>query len=208
MTRLVPMKRKPAESSEELRARIRREATRLIAARGYAGVSVAEIAEASGLSKQALLYHFPSKQTLYEAVLDAILALAQKHLVLLVETLSGDADSRVEEAVGQVEALFAEEPHAAAVILRALLDRDAFLDRIRDGARPWFGLIAQGLREAQQAGRLRPDFDPEAVVAQLGTFVVATFAVLPVHASWTDADPERWRARRLRETIRTLERML
>ena len=58
--------------------------TRLIAERGYRGVSLDQIAEACGITKQGLLHHFPSKAELLVAILEhrdeVDLAEAAEHL--------------------------------------------------------------------------------------------------------------------------------
>lgn len=48
-------------------------ATRLIAEHGVDGTSIAAVAERAGISKQNLLYYFPTKQDLYRRVLDDVL---------------------------------------------------------------------------------------------------------------------------------------
>lgn len=48
-------------------------AERIFAERGYEGTSIAIIAESVGLSKQNLLYYFPTKRILYKRVLDDVL---------------------------------------------------------------------------------------------------------------------------------------
>ena len=45
-------------------------ATRLFAERGFEGTSIAAVGEHAGISKQNLLYYFPTKQDLYRRVLD------------------------------------------------------------------------------------------------------------------------------------------
>ena len=49
------------------------EAVRQFAECGYEGTSIATIAERAGLSKQNLMYYFPTKQALYQRVLDNVL---------------------------------------------------------------------------------------------------------------------------------------
>jgi len=49
------------------------EAVRLFAECGYEGTSIATVAERAGLSKQNLMYYFPTKQALYQRVLDTVL---------------------------------------------------------------------------------------------------------------------------------------
>ena len=48
-------------------------AVRAFAESGYEGSAIAAIAEQAGLSKQNLMYYFPTKQALYERVLDDVL---------------------------------------------------------------------------------------------------------------------------------------
>jgi TetR/AcrR family transcriptional regulator len=48
-------------------------AVRVFAECGYEGSSMATVAEQAGLSKQNLMYYFPTKQALYARVLDAVL---------------------------------------------------------------------------------------------------------------------------------------
>jgi len=58
---------------DRLEADIIAEAVRVFAEYGYEGASVAAIAENVGLSKQNLMYYFPTKQALYQRVLDDVL---------------------------------------------------------------------------------------------------------------------------------------
>jgi TetR/AcrR family transcriptional regulator len=61
------------QNRDRLEAVIVHEAVRIFAECGYEGASVAAIAEHAGLSKQNLMYYFPTKQALYERVLDDVL---------------------------------------------------------------------------------------------------------------------------------------
>lgn len=61
------------QNRDRLEAAIVQEAVRIFAECGYEGASVAVIAENAGLSKQNLMYYFPTKQVLYERVLDDVL---------------------------------------------------------------------------------------------------------------------------------------
>ncbi|MBE1878316.1 TetR/AcrR family transcriptional regulator [Myceligenerans pegani] len=55
---------------EARRQRIVDAATRLVARNGSRGTNLAEIAAAAGVSQSGLLYHYPSKEALLNAVLD------------------------------------------------------------------------------------------------------------------------------------------
>jgi AcrR family transcriptional regulator len=55
-------------SGSETRARILTVALELFAGQGYAGTSIRDIAEAMGVTKAALYYHFASKEEILDAV--------------------------------------------------------------------------------------------------------------------------------------------
>jgi TetR/AcrR family transcriptional regulator len=58
---------------DKLEADIVAEAVKVFAESGYEGASIATVADNAGLSKQNLMYYFPTKQALYERVLDGVL---------------------------------------------------------------------------------------------------------------------------------------
>ena len=68
----APLKRRVLNRGK-LEADILKAAVRVFAERGYEGASIATIAKNAGLSKQNLMYYFPTKQVLYERVLDDVL---------------------------------------------------------------------------------------------------------------------------------------
>lgn len=62
-----------AQNRDRVEAEIAGHAVRVFAECGYEGTSIATIAEQAGLSKQNLMYYFPTKQALYQRVLDNVL---------------------------------------------------------------------------------------------------------------------------------------
>ena len=61
---------RPRAGSEDKRARILNEAVVLFGEHGYAGTSLADIANAADISKAGLLHHFSSKDELFCKVLE------------------------------------------------------------------------------------------------------------------------------------------
>lgn len=61
------------QNRDRLESDILRQAVRVFADSGYEGAAIATIAERAGLSKQNLMYYFPTKQQLYQRVLDDVL---------------------------------------------------------------------------------------------------------------------------------------
>jgi AcrR family transcriptional regulator len=76
----------------EPREHILQEATRLIAQRGFGAISVNDVAQAVGISKQALLYHYPSREALHEAVVASLIEHSNRHLLLLLGAFSGKGE--------------------------------------------------------------------------------------------------------------------
>ncbi|MEU3270089.1 TetR/AcrR family transcriptional regulator [Saccharomonospora sp. NPDC006951] len=61
-----------AEQREQTRRTLLAEGRRLFAAKGYAGVGLAEIVAAAGVTKGAFYHHFDSKLALFRGVLTAV----------------------------------------------------------------------------------------------------------------------------------------
>src|SRR4051812_44887021 len=121
----------------DVRTRILDEATRLLAARGFDGTTVQDIADAVGVTKPAVLHHFPSKELVREAVLGALLAHWKEKLphLLLAATASED---RFAAVFGELLRFFASDPNRARVVLREALDRPVETKKLlRAAVRPW-----------------------------------------------------------------------
>jgi len=94
-------------------------AERRFAERGYAAVSVREIAAEAGLRNQASLYHhFRSKQALYEAVLARGL---EPVLALVAESRAAGGLAQWETFIDRLVVYLAEHPHLPRLIQRAAL---------------------------------------------------------------------------------------
>ena len=108
-------------------------ATQLFANRGYHGASIANIADELGLTKQALLHHFGSKDALYERVLEGV---ADRMMLMLMEAQNPDAapEQRLETFFETYLSEGLLNPVDSRLILRELLD-----DRQEDQpAERWF----------------------------------------------------------------------
>lgn len=105
-------------------------AERLFAERGYAAVSVREIAGSVGVNQASLYNHFPSKQALYEAVLERGLRpigerLAEGATRLLTPELG---DRLIEELVDQLW----RTPNLPKLIEREMLDDGEVFERLSE----------------------------------------------------------------------------
>jgi AcrR family transcriptional regulator len=196
------------KQAEDFRGAAVREATRLFAERGAGAVSVQDVAEAVGASKQALLYHFKTKDALVDAVLTHLLDQANGRLVTLMGTLSGDEDERMAQALRHLQTILDAEPHAAAVLLRFLLDGGTGASRrLQQGAQPWLRFMVDLIERGQREGTVRPELDAEAAVVQVGVLLLTNFALMPLNA-WTRRTPAEWRQRWMAELVRSVRAIL
>jgi TetR/AcrR family transcriptional regulator len=101
-----------ATGRERIEADIVAAAVRVFADCGYEGTAIATIAEAAGLSKQNLMYYFPTKQALYQRVLDGVL---DDWLARMESMANPDGDPReVLRAYVQAKLRFSREQPAAS----------------------------------------------------------------------------------------------
>lgn len=176
-----PMVARPPEP--DMPAQIVAEATRLFAAQGFDGTALQQIADAVGVTKPAVLHHFPSKEHVRRAVLDAIVAHWNDALPRLL-LASHSAHDRFEAVFGELLAFFGEHPDRARVVLREVLDRPADIRKILRGAiRPWLEALAEGIRAGQRERRYRDDVDADAYVAHMLQLVIAASAAASVGAT-------------------------
>ncbi len=137
--------------------RIAEEAARLFVANGYHGVSMREIAEAVGISKAGLYYHFRDKEDLFIAVLVANLERIED---IILAARQADQTTR-----GQIsrmmQAIFDQPPNQRAIIRLASQE----MGHVSQAARARFGhlyrtkftdRVEDMLRDGIQRGELRP----------------------------------------------------
>jgi AcrR family transcriptional regulator len=177
---------RPADS--HMATQIVTEATRLFSARGFDGTTLQDIAAAVHVSKPAVLHHFPSKEHVRTAVLDAVVGHWNQTLPRLL-LASHTAHNRFEAVFGELLSFFGEHPDRARVVLREVLDRPSDIRKILRGAiRPWLDALAEGIRAGQRTGRYREDVDADAYVAHILQFVLAASAAASVGATAIPSD--------------------
>jgi AcrR family transcriptional regulator len=116
-------------------------AERLFAERGVDGVAVRDLARVMNLTAPSLYNHFPSKQALYEAVLERGIAPIVR---LVAEAWQPGAlrPDRIELTIDDLVSHLAKHPHLARLLQRALLEETG---SVQDILARWFDpLYRQG----------------------------------------------------------------
>ncbi|MFO0660894.1 MAG: TetR/AcrR family transcriptional regulator [Polyangiaceae bacterium] len=167
----------------EMRAQILAVSTRLFAAHGRDGTSLQDIAEVVGVKKPSLLHHFASKDALYQAVLDELLARWKDTLPQLL-LAAGSGEKRFDDVWGSALSFFADDPSRARLLMREALDRpDEMRALLREHVRPWMPLVAKYLERGKLEGVLHPELDVDAYVIEMVHLVLGGIAVADVLAA-------------------------
>jgi AcrR family transcriptional regulator len=187
----------------DVRAQILTQATRLFAEQGYDGTSVQQIADAVGIRKPSLLYHFRSKDELREEVLSEMLA--HWNAVLPGLLLKASTEERFDATMEALTKFFVVDPERARLFLRETLDRPEQMQAMLGAfVQPWVELLSDQLERAKAQGLVRQDVDPQAYAVEVITMAVAGTAVIDTLKVILPDDPARGgtRIRHARELIR------
>lgn len=159
-----PLRRRQADRRAESDRRMLRAAISLIAANGSKGVSMAQIGTAAGYSRGLPAERFGTKLALLEAVLDATETWFAKRLVGILAGRSG-CDALRARIVAHMESVRDSSEAAIALyhlVVEAMGTVPELQPRItRLNAAYRAGMMIH-LREAEEAGELRPGADLEA----------------------------------------------
>jgi AcrR family transcriptional regulator len=151
---------------EDRKQRILDVAQRLLTRNGWRNTTLAQIAREAGVTSAGLLHHFESKEQLLHAVLDARDADDDAHANTsgdLIAEVARVADRfhRSPELVGTFAVLLVENILPDAPLHARLLDR------YRDAV----GILSDGIRRGQRAGRYRTDMDPNVKAVEMLAFI-------------------------------------
>jgi TetR/AcrR family transcriptional regulator len=146
------------------------------AERGFAGVSVREIAADAGLKNQASLYHhFKNKKALYEAVLERGL---EPIIQLVAQSGETEGDPMEGPFLDRVVDYLAEHPQLPRLIQRAALDDSKYLRQtVGRLVRP---LYTQGLRVLAGTGEQWEAAEIPLLAAGLYHLIFGYFANAPL----------------------------
>ena len=207
----VQRKDRDTPKSRRTRARILDEAVRVIGSSGYAAATNAAVAEAAGITRGAMLYHFPTREDLLEGVISYLQAERAELFRRAAEDLPPGADV-TEHAIDsywdllrhpaftafmELETAARTDPVVAALIApaRAEFDRaqigDHFLKMLHAGAGPRFQ-ASRDLARFMLEGLARADlsYDEEGRVERLLTVIKRATHMLNRKGGVTELWPE------------------
>ena len=99
----------------------------LFARRGYTGVGLRELADATGLGKSSLFHHFATKAELYCVVVSRALERIEARVTPVFDS-KAPPQERAERLVVALVDQLAEQPTTARLLLRSLFEEEEFAD--------------------------------------------------------------------------------
>ncbi|MBM2614189.1 TetR family transcriptional regulator [Actinoplanes sp. LDG1-06] len=131
---------------------------------GFAGTSLAAVAQRAQISKSVVVYHFGSKQALLEAVVETVYASAVPDIMAALEAAEGHRERLL--AYVRIAVLFAADNVRSLIavgeIFRNLRRPDGALRYTAADGEELITFVEELLRDGQEAGEFG-DFDPRTV---------------------------------------------
>ena len=162
MTRAAAIPSRPLSKSDRTRQRILDAAASAFQRRGYASVTLKDIATLAELQAGSLYYHFDTKEDLVEAVLEAGVEGALAGTRQAVEALGPSADplARLRAAIAaHLRVVLVEGAYASANIRMLSQVPDAIRERHLKRQREYGAFWRSLFKEAAAVGAIRPGLD-------------------------------------------------
>ena len=132
-------------------------AAKLFAEKGFGGTNLRDIADAQGMSRPGLHYHFPTKKRLLEAIVEEVTLAAQHELELSLSTTTDDPEGALRLLVRQSTLQVIESRVLFKVLDRSEADMSPEMRETNEGAKraiqkKYVEIIERGIL----TGRFRP----------------------------------------------------
>ena len=173
-------RRSQASRRSESDRRMLRAAARLIARRGVAGTSLADVGVAAGYSRGLPVERFGSKLGLIKMLLEATDSWFQAHLARTLVGASGlqALRLRIEAHLGSIERSRSATAALYSIYMESLCVMPELKPAVADFTNRWRLGLATHLREAQVAGHLDKDID---CAAEAGFMLAAMRGLMIQH---------------------------
>ncbi len=171
---------------DDVRRRILDAAERVFAERGYAGGTTREIALQAGIRKRMLFYYFSSKDVLYRAVLERVVA----GMTAIHERFRSDPGPiGLTEAAEGITTFAAANLDGLKVLMREIIDAGPHLGALtRDHLATLFARGGVEVARNMAQGIFRPG-DPMHLMINVGGLTLYYFLMIPLLQLIWDRDP-------------------
>jgi AcrR family transcriptional regulator len=174
--------------------------------RGYEATSLDALAESLGVRKQSILYWFPSKETLLEALIDRSATELADALQGALDR-AGDGWDRVEAVVRSVFRLAARRPELLGLVREAGRLGPPAATRLTAALEPLVGRASAFLEAEMDAGHMRRH-EPRLLLLAIYSTVVGMVTEVEVLRAVGEEPTARSLVRRRQEILRLLRSAL
>jgi AcrR family transcriptional regulator len=193
----MPRTRAPGDRS---RARVLEQAAALATIEGLDGVSIARLANATGMPKSSVYVLFGSKEQLQLATIDAARTSFITHVITPAIINSPPGRQRLLQLCdGYLDYVEQRVFPGGCFFVTASAEMGGQHGPVRDLVaryqRQWAELLAQTARDAHDAGELHKDSDPDQLAFELGVILAGTNIAAVLHDDNT-------MVKRARESVR------
>ena len=176
---------------------IKESALHMFAQHGFS-ISIAKIAEHAGISKQALMYHYPNKTHLLKAVMDDIESSSITSLLQFFSLLLQKESEKNTTELNETITVFVEQNLWAVLFLRLVLEDQAFF--LPESFQSHHLTIIYELETRQQRGEIKSHIDVAATFTNMNMLLLTTLATAQTQTSITESlgiSSEEWLTRRI-----------
>ena len=176
--------------ARQTKARIIHQAAELFNQKGYAGSSIADVMQATGLKKGGIYNHFKSKDELALAAFDYAVSLMSQKIWQAVKTKS-NAIERLQALVSAYLIYIDQPPIAGGCpILNTAIEADDLDSPLRDRAlaaiNSWRGLIVRIIQKGIKKQEVRSTVEPDTVATIIictieGAIMMSQLEKNPIH---------------------------
>jgi TetR/AcrR family transcriptional repressor of nem operon len=186
---------------DQTRQEIIRKAAPLFNQKGYEGMALSDLMQATGLEKGGIYRHFDTKQQLAAEAFDYAWNLALDTRFEGTQTISNTVD-RLKQIVRNFWDHRAGLVPGGCPLLNTAIDSDDGNPRLREKARralgSWLDRLESIIEQGQRRGEIRSDIDS----SEVATLIVGTLeGSLMVSRLQRKDDPRDWASRHLEEYL-------
>jgi AcrR family transcriptional regulator len=164
-------------------------AAQVFAAKGYAATRIIEVARTAQVGKGTIYEYFPSKEALFFAVFEEMMASAERTITDSAQTLTGRFEACMLKLSDQIISAWLAQLHMYGLVMEfwsataSSPGRDRFKTAFSEGYKGLRGVVGDLIRKAQDRGEVAADCEVEKVAAAL----IGTWDALLLQA-WLDPD--------------------
>ena len=185
---------RPPADDQQTRERILDAAHTVFLRKGTAGARTQEIADEAGVNKALVHYYFGTKAALADAIFERSIGALTPLIFGILADEQRTIEQKVREIVRAQIAFHTAHPYVAGYMISEMhAEPRRMVELVAKRGGPPLGVIRRQLREAAEAGAMRP-ISPEQFVVNMMGLLIFPFALRPGLSVMLHLDQDRWAA--------------